>query len=102
MKFTVTLDVPLTLEQLAGLFADLDDDSQARFFVEVARLMQGWDPHSRNMQATYIGRHLRDCACSTEAARELLTEIVKAMQPDERQRALDHFLSGAPMKDFEG
>ena len=34
MKFTTTLDVPLTIEQLAGLFADLDDDSQAKFFVD--------------------------------------------------------------------
>ena len=105
MKFTTTLDVPLTIEQLAGLFADLDDDSQAKFFVEAARLLGS--QHVRNTQAFYIGRHLRDCACSTEEAREFLTGIVESMRPkakasDEVTRALDHFLSGAPMSEFEG
>ena len=79
MTLAVMVDVPLTLEQLAGLFVELDDDSQAKFFVEVARLMQGWTPHERNMQAHYIGRHLRDCACSTEEARELVAGIAESM-----------------------
>lgn len=81
MKLNVTVDVPLTLQQLAGLFVELDDDSQAKFFVEVASLMQSWTPHERNMQAFYIGRHLRDCACSTEDARKLMMDIVDAMRP---------------------
>lgn len=73
MKFTTTLDAPLTIEQLAGLFADLDDDSQAKFFVEAARLLGS--------------QHVRDCACSTEEAREFLTAIVEAMQPTARECA---------------
>jgi hypothetical protein len=81
VKLTVTVDVPMTVEQLAGLFAELDDDSQARFFVEVAKAMATWTLHERYMQAIYIGRHLRDCTCSTEDARELLREIVGAMAP---------------------
>lgn len=104
MKLNVTVDVPLTLDQLAGLYVELDDDSQAQFFVKVAALMQSWTPHERNMQAFHIGRHLRDCRCSTEEARELVNAIAESMQPKapEAERALDHFLSGAPMKDFEG
>ena len=81
MKLQVMVDVPMTLEQLAGLFVELDDDSQAKFFVTVARLMQDWTPHERNMQAFYIGRHLRDCRCSTEDARDLVLGIFEAMQP---------------------
>jgi hypothetical protein len=76
------VDVPLTLDQLAGLFVELDDDSQAQFFVKVAALMQSWTAHERNMQAFYIGRHLRDCTCSTEEGRELVTAIFEAMQPN--------------------
>lgn len=79
MKLQVMVDVPMTLEQLAGLFVELDDDSQAKFFVEVARLMGSWTPHERNMQEFYIGRHLRDCSCSTEDGRYFLRNIVNAM-----------------------
>ncbi len=85
MKITVAVDVPMTLEQLAGLFVELDDDSQARFFVEVARLMGAWTPHERNMQKFYIGRHLRDCSCSTEEGRDFLRDIVGAMAPSDRK-----------------
>ena len=82
VKLTVTVDVPMTLEQLAGLFVELDDDSQAKFFVEVARLMSTWTPHDRNMQEFYIGRHLRDCSCSTEDARDFLRNIVDSMKAE--------------------
>ena len=79
LKLHVTVDVPMTLDQLAGLFVELDDDSQAKFFVEVARLMGTWTPHERNMQEFHIGRHLRDCSCSTDAARDFLRNVVNAM-----------------------
>jgi hypothetical protein len=78
VKLQVTVDVPMTLE-LAGLFVELDDDSQAKFFVEVARLMSTWREHERYSQQYAIGRHLSDCQCSTEEARELLRNIVGAM-----------------------
>lgn len=81
MKLNVTVDVPLTLDQLAGLFVELDDDSQAQFFVKVAAHMSTWTEHERNMQAHYIGRHLRDCKCSTEDARELVSAIAESMRP---------------------
>ena len=40
MKLTVSVDVPMTLEQLAGLFVELDADSQAKFFRD------GRSPHA--------------------------------------------------------
>lgn len=81
MKLTVTVDVPMTIEQLAGLFVELDDDAQAKFFVEVARLMSTWTEYERYMQVDYIGKHLRDCSCSTEEARDFLRSIVESMNP---------------------
>jgi len=81
MKMQVTVGVDFSLDQLASMFAELDDDSQAQFFVKVATIMQTWTTYERDMQSFYIGRHLRDCACSTEAARDLVTAIHEAMQP---------------------
>lgn len=80
MKLQVTVDVPMTVEQLAGLFSELDDDAQARFFVEVARVMQSWSVLARYSQPFDIGRHLRDCTCSTEEARDLIRAIADGMQ----------------------
>ena len=77
VKFTTTVEANLTIEQLAGLFADLDDDSQAKFFVEAARLFGS--QHVRDTQAFYIGRHLRDCGCSTEEARDFVRGIAESM-----------------------
>jgi len=34
----------------------------------------------QSLQEHYIGRHLRDCACSTEDAREMLRNIVNSME----------------------
>lgn len=76
MKFTV--DVPLTVEQLAEAFAGLNDERQAQFFVEVARIVETW-PGGSGMQWWGVGRHLRTCECSTEEARDLVREIASAM-----------------------
>jgi hypothetical protein len=55
------VDALLFAQQLAGLFVELDDDSQAKFFVEVARLMQGWGTHKRDMQLfCATAKNLRD------------------------------------------
>lgn len=66
---------------LAARFCRLNDDAQARFFVEAARLMDGWGPAKASMQAHYIGRHLKECACSTSDARNLIESIAEAIKP---------------------
>lgn len=72
-------DVPdAMIRQLAESFCDMDDDQQAKFFVEVARIMNAWGGAKLYTQAYYIGRHLRTCACSTDDARELVRLIADA------------------------
>jgi hypothetical protein len=69
------------VSKLARRFCDLDDDHMAKFFVEAARIMNGWKVHDALFsQAWYVGRHLARCECSTEDARALLREIVSAME----------------------
>ena len=77
MKLAV--DVTLTPVHLAEAFCELDDEAQAQFFIEAARIMSAWpDVAARVMQAHAIGRHLRDCACSTYEARALVQDIAES------------------------
>lgn len=66
--------------ELAVEFCEMADENQAQFFIDVAELMKKWPAHGRSMQAHYIGRHLRNCACSTYEARELVREIAEAVE----------------------
>lgn len=63
------------VQPLAVEFCKLDDDQQAKFFVEVARIMDVWGPGKRDTQAWYIGRHLATCHCATEEGREFVRMI---------------------------
>lgn len=78
-SITTTVEVELSIEQGAAWFSELDDDSQAKFFVEVARIAEGWT-HNSNMQWWLLGGHLRNCSCSTEAARDMIRTIAEGME----------------------
>ena len=73
----LSLDFNLTPAQVAEAFCDLDDERQAQFFVEVARLAQEWP--KAHYQWSLVGNHLRDCECSTEAARDMVREIAEPL-----------------------
>jgi hypothetical protein len=75
----VSIDIDLTPEQLAQVFCSWDDERQAQFFIECARISSGWDS-GIGMQWFSVGRHLRNCACSTEEARDMVTEIAEAIK----------------------
>jgi hypothetical protein len=67
-------------EGLAEEFCRLDDDAQARFFVHVARIASTWPrnqygANAAEWQASAIGRHLKNCSCSTEEARDFVRDI---------------------------
>lgn len=70
------------MKSIAHTFASMDDDMQAKFFVEVARLLNEIPdrPLAYANQAYYIGKHLRDCTCSTEEARQFVEGISEAMK----------------------
>lgn len=72
------IKVVLTPAQLAEAWCQMSDDEQAAFFVEVARLAEGWPGGGAIMQWHYLGRHLRDNA--PLAARRIIEEIAGSMQ----------------------
>ena len=69
---------PTPLE-LASAFCEMDDDGQAKFFVECARIAGTWTSAYAGMQWHLVGRHLRDCECSTEEARDMVKEICEGI-----------------------
>lgn len=75
-EFTITvkteMTIPLSVEIAAQWFAELDDDTQAKFFVEVARR---FDSFNGDYQLYCIGGHLQHCKCSTSSARELIKNL---------------------------
>jgi hypothetical protein len=75
----MTMDVPLTVELLAQAFCAMNDEQQAQFFIDCAKIACEWHHHA-SQQWYLVGRHLRTCACSTPEAREMLEQIVAGMQ----------------------
>ncbi len=71
-----------TPAELAAAFCEMDDDAQAQFFIECARIAEGW-PASASMQWYRVGEHLRTCACSTPEARHMVQEIAEATEEAE-------------------
>lgn len=75
-RVELTLNVDLTPHQLAVAFADMGDESQAQFFIELAEIAARWEPG--NVDQWYaVGRHLVTCGCSTDAARDLVHRIAE-------------------------
>lgn len=68
---TVTTEIDLDVETAAKWFASLDDDLMCKFLVAVAAEAEKY-PHSPDNQWHYLGGHLRNCECSTVAAREMI------------------------------
>lgn len=96
MKMTTTTEVDISLDLIAQCFTHLTDDEQAQFFVKVAEYAERDYPASPEQQWWYVGRHLRTCECSTEAARDLLRAIVAAMDCPPAPAATDAGARTAP------
>ena len=77
MKLQV--DLTLSVEQLAQAFCELDDERQAQFFVEVGKIAETWDG-STFPQWLLVGRHLKECECSTDKAREIVLDIADGVR----------------------
>lgn len=77
---SMNVRVTLTAEQVADAFSELNDDEQARVFVRLAEISETWPAHARLAQYAAIGKHLRECECSTPGAREVIEEIHAAMR----------------------
>lgn len=83
MKIEMTSTVELDIPTLAKVFSALDDDEQARFFVEVAKHFTAFGDFGFDQQAYYIGSHLRNCKCSTDESRQLILLIASAIESGE-------------------
>jgi hypothetical protein len=82
VKLEVTLD--LTPAQLAEAFCELGDEEQADFFIAAARIaLEKWT-HPACMQWHAVGRHLRDCSCSTYDAQQMVSDIADALREAQR------------------
>ena len=80
MKLEV--EVKLTPALLAQEFCDMNDEEQAQVFIEIAKIAGAtWTGGVHGMQLWMVGRHLRDCECSTEDAREVIREIALGLEP---------------------
>lgn len=82
MKIEMQCEVELDVPTLAKVFAALDDEQMCQFFVEVARIAEAW-PNRPENQWYYLGGHLRNCECSTEAARDMIDSIHGFMHTSE-------------------
>lgn len=79
-EWDTKIKVPISIRTLAEIFCAMDDDRQARFFVEVAAIMESWGVGKADSQAWFIGGHLRNCKCSTEQARELIRSLANGLE----------------------
>jgi hypothetical protein len=99
MKIEMTSTVDISVELLAKLFAELDDDAQCKFFVEAAKHGEQWGEFKAEQQWQRVGGHLRNCKCSTEAARELIRSIAYAMENSNHGiEPVDESLASAELK----
>lgn len=69
-KVVTTVDVEITAERLAGLFAEMTAEEQARFFNRLALELTFWQsPFSLQLQA------VTDCESLTDDARRVMRKI---------------------------
>ena len=72
--------------ELAESFCALDDEKQAQFFIECARIMSKWNGDGPfvylgpDWQMASVGRHLATCSCSTAEARDMVLSIASGIE----------------------
>jgi hypothetical protein len=76
----VEVEVPVDPKGLAEMFCGMDDEKQAQFFIEAAAIASKWE-HGSGMQWYLVGRHLKNCGCSTIEARDMVQEIARSCEP---------------------
>jgi hypothetical protein len=80
VKKTIHAEITLTPLDLADAFCQMNDEEQAQFFIECATIAKTW-ANGAHWQWGAIGGHLRDCACATTEARDMIDGIASGMLP---------------------
>lgn len=83
---TKELTVELTVEDIADVFCEMDDDQQSQFFVRVADHMANTKDYNGTMQVAYIAHHLASCDCVTREAREWIETLCDSMREEMKGR----------------
>lgn len=83
MKFHATVEVPVSVKELAAMFCELGDEGQAQFFIEAAGLAREWPTRwgGPSYQWRLVGRHLKSCECSHDDARSMVADIAGGLDP---------------------
>ena len=79
VEITTTINVKVDMDMLVQLFCAMTDDEQSRFICLAAAKMEELVGTKSHNQWWYVGSHLRSCECSTDAGREMVREIVAAL-----------------------
>jgi hypothetical protein len=87
IQAVVSQEWELDIDMMAKCFAELDDESQADFFIKVAAYAKEHYKRAPENQWWYIGRHLRTCTCATEDAREMVRTLAAAVDSASIQEA---------------
>lgn len=89
VEIKVETKITLDVATVANAFCEMSDEQQAQFFIEAAKLATAWNDGrgATGMQWWYVGRHLRNCACATEEARDMVREIVQSMDYQDNSEA---------------
>ena len=90
MKLQINTMVDISHIEIAKLFSEMDDDEQAKFFCEVARIAKAWGPGDGTMQWMRIGRHLGTCECSTDEGRDMIRTIAESLESSEAPKITNH------------
>lgn len=97
VRIDTTLEITLDIGTAAKWFAGLDDDQQCQFLVAVATIAETW-PSGADGQWYALGGHLRNCKCSTEAARDMVKAWAHYAETSTHGRAP----ASPPAQDREG
>ena len=83
------MEIDLDIKTAAKWFSGLDDEQQADFIIQVAEEAKQWTGGMGHWtyQFWLVGRHLRDCSCSTYEARDLVEQIADGLKPDTASQA---------------
>jgi hypothetical protein len=77
--FEAKTEVEIDIKVLAKCFAHMNDEDQAQFFIEVAEISETWG-FGGDTQWWYVGSHLRNCECSSDAARDMIRTLAEGVE----------------------
>jgi hypothetical protein len=79
MQIEMKSTVDITPELLGKIFCDMSDEQQCAFFVEIGRIAEASESNF-GQQWYFLAGHLRNCECSTDAARTFIKNLAAGIE----------------------